>query len=625
MNWLEAQMVFLNAATGTVEFAVNWLLQSTLLIAAGLTAGRLLRWRGAAVQSVIFRTTLAAVLVCPIASWGLSLVGVSGWSVNLPEGWAYQRLEPSPTRATAAVSVPTSGVSEPTTSPTVSAETFPMSGGNAMSPRTSYATPATSAVKIDEADERAPVVVPLPVGHAVEGVPKNTSLFKIRGFGFAALAVSAAWLLVSFLLGGRLVWAWWRLARLRSGSVHADAEIQRDCQEVASLLGVSAPDVLRCPYLPSPCLAGLRRPAVLLPPGELGVSARDALVHELAHLKRRDCHWNLVRQAATTLFFFQPLLWALSRRVERTAEEVCDDYVINCGGDRRGYAHRLVDIAELSSVPITAAGVGIVSLRSVLAKRVSRIMDTSRSLSTAVGGFLLALVLAGGAICTTIVGLVGPHPSLAEAKSLTAENGVTSHDERGSTESGRKAAAANEDVITVRGSVVDPDGKPVAGAAVHVLRWYWDPAVPKVSLAAATSDSRGRFEISYRKSQFTVDVGRPEMWKEVTIIASAKGFGPGWVERDKLPPGAEPTLHLVRDDVPITGRAVDLEGRPLSDVTITMGNLAASPSEKLDDWLAALRRGEIFRQAGNRYLGRYTPPMPRDIADTLQTKPDGSF
>ena len=95
MNWLEAQMVLFDVATGAVEFAVNWLLQSTLLIAAGLTIGRWLRRRGSAAQSVVYRTTLAAVLVCPIASWSLSLAGVSGWSVQLPDGWSYQPAEPT--------------------------------------------------------------------------------------------------------------------------------------------------------------------------------------------------------------------------------------------------------------------------------------------------------------------------------------------------------------------------------------------------------------------------------------------------------------------------------------------------------------------------------------------------
>ena len=107
--------------------------------------------------------------------------------------------------------------------------------------------------------------------------------------------------------------------------------------------------MLCSPYVPSPCLAGIRRPAVLLPEENQQLSLREVLIHELAHLRRHDCHWNLLRRAATALFWFQPLLWKLSSRLEATAEEVCDDFVVQYGANRQEYAHRLVDIAELSS------------------------------------------------------------------------------------------------------------------------------------------------------------------------------------------------------------------------------------------------------------------------------------
>jgi hypothetical protein len=73
-----------NVAIHTVEFAINWLLQSSLLLAIGLGLGGLLRPQGSAVQSAVYRTTMVAVLVCPLATWGLARMGVSGWSVRLP-------------------------------------------------------------------------------------------------------------------------------------------------------------------------------------------------------------------------------------------------------------------------------------------------------------------------------------------------------------------------------------------------------------------------------------------------------------------------------------------------------------------------------------------------------------
>ena len=86
MNWLETQMATMIAAAGAAGFALNWLIQSTLLIAAGLVLAACLRGKGSAVQSLVYRTTLAAVLICPLATWGLGQIGVSGWSIAIPTG-----------------------------------------------------------------------------------------------------------------------------------------------------------------------------------------------------------------------------------------------------------------------------------------------------------------------------------------------------------------------------------------------------------------------------------------------------------------------------------------------------------------------------------------------------------
>ena len=63
---------------------LTWLVQSSVLLALGLAAGRLLRRSGPAVQSGVYRTTLAAVLVCPFGSAALGVAGFDGFSLRLP-------------------------------------------------------------------------------------------------------------------------------------------------------------------------------------------------------------------------------------------------------------------------------------------------------------------------------------------------------------------------------------------------------------------------------------------------------------------------------------------------------------------------------------------------------------
>src|SRR3954453_21463195 len=65
-------------------FGLTWAIQSSALLALGLLAGRLLGRTGPAVQSGVYRTTLVAVLVCPLASTFLASMGYEGPDLRLP-------------------------------------------------------------------------------------------------------------------------------------------------------------------------------------------------------------------------------------------------------------------------------------------------------------------------------------------------------------------------------------------------------------------------------------------------------------------------------------------------------------------------------------------------------------
>ena len=260
MNWLDTHLAVLDTATAGVEFAVNWLLQSTLLITVGLSFGWLLRKRGSAVQSVVFRTTLAAVLGCPLATWGLSAAGVSGWSVEMPVAWSQQDVDSQISAVDSLDLVAASELAAPIDSPVLPTSFPPLLD---VPPRfeadrtvASTASNQSTSLAVDETPTRE---VPSIIAGSPSAQPRDsqTAGISIHRFGMAALAAMAIWLCVSSLLTIRLVTAWARLGRLRRQAVRADADTVSICHEFASRLGVSAPEVLRSPCLPSPCLAGI--------------------------------------------------------------------------------------------------------------------------------------------------------------------------------------------------------------------------------------------------------------------------------------------------------------------------------------------------------------------------------
>src|SRR5438067_1936197 len=79
--------------------------------------------------------------------------------------------------------------------------------------------------------------------------------------------------------------------------------------------------------LASPVLWGLGRPRLLWPAARLGrlspQSERAAIVHELAHLRRRD-HWvGWLQLPASCVWWWSPLFWAVRRQIGRAAELAC--------------------------------------------------------------------------------------------------------------------------------------------------------------------------------------------------------------------------------------------------------------------------------------------------------------
>ncbi len=128
--------------------------------------------------------------------------------------------------------------------------------------------------------------------------------------------------------------------------------------------------------------------------------------------------------------------------------------------------------------------------------------------------------------------------------------------------------------IPVRGRVLDPDGKPVAGAWVYVrhhaeIRWNEiDPTAARQKGRVAETDVDGLFHFDLDKGAGDIPSSGEIPWHKAQIVAAAPGFAPAWVEAGDLLKRGDATLRLVRDDVPVRGRIVDSQGQPVAGVVV---------------------------------------------------------
>jgi beta-lactamase regulating signal transducer with metallopeptidase domain len=368
----------LEVAAAATSLAVLWLAHSTIVISVGLLAGRLLRGRGPALQSAIYRIALAGTLACPAVAAVWAHAGLSFAPFRLP-GIDALRAVQRPANAVAAGRV----------------------GGTAAGLESFASQKPAEAPRGVTSKGLLKLSAPSTGDESLE--------WSISpGRAIMIVAVSLSWLLGSTLLLSHLIAAHWQMVTLRRAAVSAADDDQRLCKELSGRIGVAPPALLRTPLIAGPCLAGIVRPTILLPEVLSVTVPRSVLIHELAHLRRGDCVWNFLSKATVAVLFFQPLVWRLSRLLETTAEEVCDDFVVEYGADRRTYADLLVELAKSSLIPASGAVVPLIAFRSRLAQRVVRIMDRTRRLQLTVSTTTSCAILSLGLATTLAATALGP-------------------------------------------------------------------------------------------------------------------------------------------------------------------------------------------------------------------------
>jgi len=111
----------------------------------------------------------------------------------------------------------------------------------------------------------------------------------------------------------------------------------------------------RAAGLPSPCLFGVLRPAVYVTPEAAAdpVMLRHVLAHETTHCRQGDHLWSLLRCAALTIHWWNPLVWLAAVLSRRDAELACDEGTLKVLGDgeRRAYGSTLLALVTAGPRP----------------------------------------------------------------------------------------------------------------------------------------------------------------------------------------------------------------------------------------------------------------------------------
>jgi len=171
--------------------------------------------------------------------------------------------------------------------------------------------------------------------------------------------------------------------------------------DLSALLRIRTPKIAILPAIASPLVWSLGH-SRLIWPLELSnrlskQSRRCVLLHELAHLRRRD-HWiGWLQLVGSCLYWWNPLFWFVSRQVSESAELACDAWVVDTLPEsRRAFAEALIEVAQLMSTkaaPVPALGLGS-GRRREFERRLLMIMSTGVPCKLSVRGLVVVGLLA---------------------------------------------------------------------------------------------------------------------------------------------------------------------------------------------------------------------------------------
>ncbi|HSB63628.1 MAG TPA: M56 family metallopeptidase [Thermoanaerobaculia bacterium] len=282
---------------------------------------------------------------------------------------------------------------------------------------------------------------------------------------------------------------------IRNARPAPDPRLDALVADVSARLGLSrSVPVLFSPEALVPMTANFFHPVLVLPdaarvwPTE---RQRVVLLHELAHVARRDLGALLVAELTTAAYWFHPLAHVVARNLRRSAEEASDDLVL--GNDTRAsdYASHLVGIVKgLGSpeeMPVLA-----MARPSDLEKRVRAILDPRRrrrAPSRLLTGSLAAVGIAAAlALAAAVPGVARPamaalpeidDPPLASAaapaapcpkskaaapKAKTREDRTATEETRHETKLERRVVSWNEKTVPL---VVFAANRKQSGSAAY--------------------------------------------------------------------------------------------------------------------------------------------------------------
>jgi photosystem II stability/assembly factor-like uncharacterized protein len=195
----------------------------------------------------------------------------------------------------------------------------------------------------------------------------------------------------------------------------------------------TSPALYTSTFVTSPILLGVLHPVIILPDCLSTESElRYALLHELTHARRCDGLVKWLAVLATSVHWFNPLVYAVQHELDRSCELACDEAVTMrfSADDRRGYGSMLLSVASAAGASSPAMFSAMVEDKRNLKERMGVIMSSRKqagrtiAVSIVVAGLIAVVAtLAGCTLSTKQTETMKQPAALSQIKMITTKIG----------------------------------------------------------------------------------------------------------------------------------------------------------------------------------------------------------
>lgn len=189
------------------------------------------------------------------------------------------------------------------------------------------------------------------------------------------------------------------------GIVPASSYWQFRVRELSAKMGITvAIKIMESGIAKVPMVIGHLKPFILIPLGMLSnlpeAELEAILIHELAHIRRKDYLVNILQSLVEVVFFFNPAVLWVSSLIKKEREHCCDDITIAIASNKVIYIKALVSCQEYTYQQ-SRYGMALNGEKKHLLSRVKRLVVKDRKPITYLEKSILATCILAAALLIT--------------------------------------------------------------------------------------------------------------------------------------------------------------------------------------------------------------------------------